>query len=737
MTQSLRRFARLAIALMLPLLPMLISPPGSHAQAQAGGQAAEELIVHHDGVVHVKDLPPAAPDAPVYQVIPRKFPHPELLRQKKEEFLQRRQETQPTPESPLRFEAPVIASSLTASTGFIGLRFSDTAGFIPPDTQVAAGPNHLFEVVNTEGRIFMKDGTVLSTFNLNTFFGLSRSTFLSDPKIRFDPMTGHWFISAITLGNSSGAWRLAVSRSSDPFDGFFLYSIITSGAGPDFDALGFNDDKVVLTANAFNCVPNCVNGSTFLGAMFIVLKKDDLLAGSSTPKFQFFAPDLALNTIQPAHSLSSTTTLFMAAADSGSATSIRIWSLTGVPDGTGGGVTSTTTDLAINTLSTPPPAAQKDTLTPIETNDNDLLDAVFRDDSLWVAANSACTPSGDTNPRACLRFIQIDTTGSMAVQQDFDFGTTGGYYYYPAIQTDSANNLLTVFSKSSASEFASVYASGRLTSDTLNTLQTPVLIHAGEAAYQPFADRWGDYSGAGIDPSDLASVWVAGEYARMEGGSEWGTWIAKIGLGASGFTLSAIKAGNGTGTVTISTPATTCDSTCAGTSLHYSSSTSISLTATGDATAIFTDWSGDPDCTSTNPIINFTINANMACTATFVTAPDLTGQIVSLTRKTSHGMDKLKFTLAIQNIGTAPVIGSFVVKFFLSNDQNLDDPGDTLLVQTTVSGRKLTPGKTISVKGSATVPSPSMGKYVIGFIDATDVIPELSETNNTSFQQIP
>src|SRR5262249_5754025 len=48
------------------------------------------------------------------------------------------------------------------------------------------------------------------------------------------------------------------------------------------------------------------------------------------------------------------------------------------------------------------------------------------------------------------------------------------------------------------------------------------------APYEPRLDRWGDYSGAGIDPVDQTTVWVAGEYARVEGGAEWGTWIAQL-----------------------------------------------------------------------------------------------------------------------------------------------------------------------------------------------------------------
>jgi len=85
--------------------------------------------------------------------------------------------------------------------------------------------------------------------------------------------------------------------------------------------------------------------------------------------------------------------------------------------------------------------------------------------------------------------------------------------------------------RSSSSEFASVYASGRLTADPLNTFETPILLKSGVGPYTPFANRWGDYSGASIDPSDATKVWVAGEFAFPIGnGSGWGTWIAKIGF---------------------------------------------------------------------------------------------------------------------------------------------------------------------------------------------------------------
>ena len=120
--------------------------------------------------------------------------------------------------------------------------------------------------------------------------------------------------------------------------------------------------------------------------------------------------------------------------------------------------------------------------------------------------------------------MQIQTGTTLSVTQAFDVGAPGWYYYYPAIQVDGADNLLAVFSGSSASTFAGVYAGGQPAGQP-NLFSAPVLIRAGNAAYE--RDRWGDFSGAGIDSSD-ATVWIAGEYSKAA--NAWGTHIAEIGF---------------------------------------------------------------------------------------------------------------------------------------------------------------------------------------------------------------
>src|SRR6266851_528000 len=89
-------------------------------------------------------------------------------------------------------EAPSMLSLALTTTptvlrNFAGLVAQEScSGCEPPDTNVAAGPNHVFEVDNVAGKIFDKSGGVLATFGLNGFFNLNPTLFSSDPKIRYD-----------------------------------------------------------------------------------------------------------------------------------------------------------------------------------------------------------------------------------------------------------------------------------------------------------------------------------------------------------------------------------------------------------------------------------------------------------------------------------------------------------------------------------------------------------------------
>src|SRR5581483_9322657 len=100
----------------------------------------------------------------------------------------------------------------------------------------------------------------------------------------------------------------------------------------------------------------------------------------------------------------------------------------------------------------------------------------------------------------------------MSLAQDFDLAKPGNYYYFPAVRTNSTGDLVTVFTGSSSTTIPSVYGARRLASDPANTLTSLSVVHSGDTPYTFSPPRWGDYSGAGVDPNG-STMWIAGEYA--------------------------------------------------------------------------------------------------------------------------------------------------------------------------------------------------------------------------------
>ena len=95
---------------------------------------------------------------------------------------------------------------------------------------------------------------------------------------------------------------------------------------------------------------------------------------------------------------------------------------------------------------------------------------------------------------------------------------------------------------------------------------------------------------------------------------------------------------------------------------------------------------------------------------------------------------------AAGNGGNVQSKGSFKVKFYVSTDAVLGS-GDTLVFTKTLkdtdSEGRIKPGNTANVSGSATISSPTQGKYLIAHIDSDNAICESNESNNIATRQIP
>ncbi len=489
-------------------------------------------------MVDVSNLPSAPPRPAATRVKPFLTPDPEGLRQWRD-FLERQpdalapdhgfvEDVGPRAAPPLR-RAPAVSVQFEGLTNADNIALTSSSS-IPPDDNLGVGPSHIFQMVNVVGRITTKSGAAISSFSLANFFQVDTGFEEADPRVIFDAISARWFAviwqSSPTLASSS--LILAVSTTSDPTGLFCRYRLgnpTTETFEQDFPMLGVSDDKVVVSYNAF-----AFSSGSFLGAGYYVLNKADLTACAATVPRIRVAPDPTRATPHPAQSLGSTSDLFLAMHASTS--TLSLLTVSGIPGV--GSVTESLTPLGIRSWTPPPKAQQASSSLLLDTGDERVLSVAWQDQSLWLAGNEACTPSGDVVARSCLRLIEVLTSGP-SIRQDMTFAAAAEHSYYPALRPDKTGNVHVVFNRSSATAFVGVRITGRLATDPLNTLQASSDIRAGSGAQTAASGRMGDYSGAAVDPSDPQIVWVTAEYIRSTTDADWGTWIAQLSFPATLF----------------------------------------------------------------------------------------------------------------------------------------------------------------------------------------------------------
>jgi hypothetical protein len=419
----------------------------------------------------------------------------------------------------------------------------------PPDTQVAAGPNHLVEMVNSSGSVWDKSGTLIKLFDLNAFFAVPTGYSFSDPRILYDGGSQRWFASGVAFVQPTLASvvTIAVSQTSDPTGIWVQYSAAnSSNLTHDQPKIGVSSDKVVLSWNDF------LFGLSFQGQSTWVLQKSQMVAGTPANGVAI-GPDSTRQSLVPVVQLTSNSAEYIVY---NRGASVGVVTITGTP--LLGNVVWNESDPAAPPTSAPPTADQPGMPGSIATNDDRFLTAVWQNGILWTGGNDGCVPGGDTVRRPCSRLIQVFTS-TATINQDFDIATTGGGLYYPAFALDGNGNMYVVYNISSSTEYVGVRITGQLAGAAPQTVAAAQTIRSGDTTYNmnpcfgtTGASRWGDYAGAAIDPQNPTDVWVASEYAAIGTtgtptkpstvGCAWGTFAARLTFAVTvvpDFTLSA------------------------------------------------------------------------------------------------------------------------------------------------------------------------------------------------------
>jgi choice-of-anchor A domain-containing protein len=418
----------------------------------------------------------------------------------------------------------------------------------PPDTQIAVGQNVIVEMVNVSGAVYDKvSGRQLKTFDLGKMFGTNAGQG-TDPRVMYDAASRHFF-AAYELKTAGGDdIRLAVAEDPTVLNGnlqfpWTVFDIRSNNVDTCFDQpkLGFSDDKVMLSWNDYRNANSCSNlpASSFSGSEYVIADKASLftnngfglIGGPDTNRFQ----------IVPVQSLTPTAVQYAAyhpltGVFADSTTNFRVMAFAGR---VGTDLSLSEQAYQIRPTPRPPDAHQPPGGNPqidAAGSGTRLLSAVWHNDYLWGTMNEGCTPLLDTTMRSCGRVVKVSTSRSTLVEdrdlQVLPQNGVGVDLYYPAVILNSRGDVFFGFTVSSTALNPTAAVFGVLNSD-FNSLQSIIAYAVGTQVYNVtnssgFLDRWGDYSGAAIDPVDPNVVWLAQEYSK----GDWGTAIARVFFGS-------------------------------------------------------------------------------------------------------------------------------------------------------------------------------------------------------------
>lgn len=441
---------------------------------------------------------------------------------------------------------------------FGGLHFGQSGGLVPPDTQLAAGPEHLLEAVNSVIRMTDKRGRSPILQTANEHFGLDADVFVFDPKLHYDPLSGRFFLVYLELDRDrkQSFLLISVSRSGAPAslgdDDWCKYRV-RSKVGPswaDYPGLGMNETWLAISTNNF-----AFKGG-FKRAYFWVVDKSRVIDNAaSCPEISvsrlrtrkdgdgkgIFNPQVAQHyeaTGLPGAPLLAINTQFL-----GYSERYVLWRITTA--GTRGGVAKPKASHELvpgGAYAYPPEATQKGSAKAVDAGDLRVMQQlVYRDGALWVVHTSGCVFGDGEETFSCVRAarVAVDADGAAVVFQDL-FGVPDHFLFWPGIGVASNGDVIAAFHIAGRKRRLGTAFNGlpggaarfgplRALADEFDKVAD--LARGKCPTEMPTSQeqvRTGDYIGVSPDP-DSNDMWIAGEYAKKVGGDcAWSTTVASV-----------------------------------------------------------------------------------------------------------------------------------------------------------------------------------------------------------------
>jgi hypothetical protein len=538
----------------------------------------------------------------------------------------------------LLLPAPVLLSSYDGVDESLDAFLNLATAHIPPDPNAAIGTDHNVAVVNSTIEIRAKDGSgVPARAALFSFFGTSSSTNLFDSKVLWDRQSQRFFVVTLEKDNTStSVIHLAVSPTGDPsiFSSWRKFSfdatetISGHNTWADYPGFGVDSAAIYVTANKFDFGAGL---GGFEDSRLWIVNKANLINGTLTQNR--YAPPGRGFTMQPAQMYQDLPT--------GPGTFLTRW-----PVGFGSGNQLTITRVA-SPLSNPtfttynldtglidsvfatlPNAPQAGSSALINTGDRRILSAVWSHGQLF-ATNTINPVSGPDQGRATAHWYRIDTSNLnnvfLADQGNIDgAGVLSNLYtYYPSVTVDDAGNMAVGFSASNATDTpVGAFYTARLAGDPAGYTEPIAFLRGGDDWNNQTdgsgRNRWGDYSGAGLDP-DGHTLFFFNEYPGTRNAFyPNGRWVTHYGTTAYATHYRLVTAG-GVTTLTTDNSVTSVGLTRSGSSTQISVNFANIGSTTAATITVQAGWSGTTFLDVTNPA-----NGTFSLTGSQFVSPGLT-----------------------------------------------------------------------------------------------------------------
>jgi hypothetical protein len=407
---------------------------------------------------------------------------------------------------------------------------------------MAAGTNCIITVVNDHIDIYNKTGTELSGQSLNAFFNVPSTNFVFDPVATWDQYNGRFIVVADDQTGSNSVVHVAVSKDSNPLDGWWIYdfNVKIGNSWLDRPQVGVDGSSLYFQGNYFDFSTKAYTSE------FWALNMSALASGQSVTPYFYTLTSLGApfaDTYIPAHMYGSETGLngdFLVSYNQNNSGNDTLYVIE-VSNAAGGTATHNFQSLNVGDISdaSPSGARQLGSSTLIDDGDGRIEAAVWRANELY-AVTEIRIGSG-SSAHDVVHWFVVDTSNlnslKLLSQGNIDYGSSDDTYY-GNMTVDSAGNMIIGYSFSGPTVYASsVYAVIPAGGTALQN--GGVYLAEGQGTYSGYTNantgtpqdghyRWGDYSGIAIDPSDNGSFWVFNEYATNQT-SQNNNWATTIG----------------------------------------------------------------------------------------------------------------------------------------------------------------------------------------------------------------